>query len=616
MKKILFSLVAALMLAGCGSSTSTVAKKNNVVVHLDLVNITEDKVAVHVTPPTLTETEIVYHLPKIIPGTYSVDDYGKMVEQFKAYDAQGKELPVQALSTNSWQIKEAQKLAKITYLVNDTFDSERGGGFGGGIFSPAGTNINAGKNFMINQHGFVGYFEGKKDINYELKITHPDSMFGATSLLDTDASATSDVFLAERYNELVDNPIMYGKPDFTAFQVDGMDILFSVYSPNAKHSAAVLSPAIEKMIRAQKKFLGPVNNNKKYTILLYLSETDKPDARGFGALEHNTSTTVVFPEMMPAEALGKQLIDVVSHEFFHIVTPLGVHSHEIHYFDFNNPKMSQHLWMYEGVTEYFANLFQVNQGLISEEDFYKRMANKISEAKRMNDTMPFTEMSQNVLTEPYKSQYLNVYSKGALIGMCIDIIIREKSNGTRGILDLMQKLTEKYGPSRPFLDAELFDEVTAMTYPEVGTFLRTHVSGSTPIDYASYFAKMGVGKGKIQKPENVLFLKRTPCITANSNKEIVVRNDTELSPFMQGIGLKADDIITGIDGKSYTMDAIGPLMDAVQKWKENDSVTLTVTRGGKPLTLHGKVVFSYVENEGYITLDPSKNQLKTSWLKG
>jgi predicted metalloprotease with PDZ domain len=272
--------------------------------------------------------------------------------------------------------------------------------------------------------------------------------------------------------------------------------------------------------------------------------------------------------------------------------------------------------MYEGVTEYFANLFQVNQGLISEEDFYKRMANKISEAKRMNDTMPFTEMSQNVLTEPYKSQYLNVYSKGALIGMCIDIIIREKSNGTRGVLDLMQKLTEKYGPSRPFLDAELFDEVTAMTYPEVGTFLRTHVSGSTPIDYASYFAKMGVGKGKIKKPENVLFLKRTPCITANSNKEIVVRNDTDLSPFMQGIGLKADDIITGIDGKSYTMDAIGPLMDAVQKWKENDSVTLTVTRGGKPLTLNGKVVFSYVENEGYMTLDTSKNQLQTSWLKG
>jgi predicted metalloprotease with PDZ domain len=34
--------------------------------------------------------------------------------------------------------------------------------------------------------------------------------------------------------------------------------------------------------------------------------------------------------------------------------------------------------------------------------------------------------------------------KGALIGMCIDIIIREKSNGERGILDLMQKLSNEF----------------------------------------------------------------------------------------------------------------------------------------------------------------------------
>jgi predicted metalloprotease with PDZ domain len=52
------------------------------------------------------------------------------------------------------------------------------------------------------------------------------------------------------------------------------------------------------------------------------------------------------------EELVKSMMDVVSHEFFHIVTPLSIHSKEIQYFDYN-PKMSEHLWMYEGVTEYF-----------------------------------------------------------------------------------------------------------------------------------------------------------------------------------------------------------------------------------------------------------------------
>src|SRR5690606_10699637 len=104
-------------------------------------------------------------------------------------------------------------------------------------------------------------------------------------------------------------------------------------------------------------------------------------------------------EAMPVDQLLSTLKDVVSHEFFHIVTPLGVHSKEIHFFNYNTPKMSEHLWMYEGVTEYFANLFQVNQGLINEDDFYLRIAEKIASSKQFDDTMNFTRMSKNILEE-------------------------------------------------------------------------------------------------------------------------------------------------------------------------------------------------------------------------
>ena len=38
-----------------------------------------------------------------------------------------------------------------------------------------------------------------------------------------------------------------------------------------------------------------------------------------------------------------------------------------------------------------------------------------------------------------EDNYINVYSKGALIGMCIDLIMREESNGNRGILSLMKE---------------------------------------------------------------------------------------------------------------------------------------------------------------------------------
>lgn len=622
MKKLVLSLALALTVsqfnAVAQKKTSTVAKQE-VKVAIDLNQVKEDKVMVTITPPSFTSTEVVFHIPKTVPGTYSSDNYGKLIVDLKALDKSGNELTVTKIDDNSWKINNAKALAKVTYWVNDTYDTETGRGFGKDeIFSPAGTNIDEGKVFMLNNHAFIGYFNDQLEIPYNVTITHPATLFGSTSLVDLNKSDTADNFVTKRYFELVDNPIMYSKPDYITFKVDGMEILFSVYSPNGTHTAKSLLADLEKTMRAQKAFLGPINNNKKYTVLLYLSDMKKADAKGFGALEHHTSTTVVFPEMMPAAALGEQIKDVVSHEFFHIVTPLSIHSKEIQYFDYNNPKMSKHLWMYEGVTEYFANLFQINQDLIDSDEFYQRIVGKINNASSLNDTMPFTEMSANVLVPPYKDQYLNVYEKGALIGMCIDIIIREKSNGQRGILDLMQKLSKKYGAEKPFNDEDLFAEITSLTYPEVGDFLNTYVAGPTPIPYDVYFAKVGVGKAKMSVPMNP-FLKdqSTPYITVDGKtKEIMVLPSTELNEFMKGLGMQGGDIIVAVNDKAYNLDNIYDMIMESQSWKVDDDITVKIKRDGKEQTIKGKVKLSMEEVEGYGLIDTSKELLNRAWLKG
>ena len=619
MKIHILSAILTLSLFSFNAVAQKKATTEEVKVTIDLNQVKDDKVMVTVTPPKFSSNEVVYHIPKTVPGTYSTDNYGKLIDDLKAFDAKGKELATTKTDDNSWKISNSKKLSKITYWVNDTYDTEKGGGFGKeDIFSPAGSNILEGKNFMLNNHCFVGYFEGKTEINYVLTVLHPATLFGATSLIDTNKSDTIDNFVATRYFEITDNPIMYSKPDYETFMVDGMEILLSVYSPSGTHSAKSIMPDLEKTMRAQKTFLGPINNNKRYTVLLYLSDMQGNDAQGFGALEHHTSTTVVFPEMMPAAAIAEQMKDVVSHEFFHIVTPLSIHSKEIQFFDYNNPKMSKHLWMYEGVTEYFANLFQVNQGLISADEFYERMNGKIRNAATLNDTMPFTEMSANVLVEPYKDQYLNVYEKGALIGMCIDIIIREKSNGQKGILDLMKKLSKEYGTEKPFDDEALFAKITSLTYPEVGEFLNTYVAGKTPINYDFFYAKMGVTKSKVQKPINP-FLKdqSTPYITVNpTTKEISVIPSTELNDFMTNLGIKGGDIIVSINDVKYNNDNVYDMVMESQNWKVDDPITVTISRDGKEQTIKGKVKLSMDEVEGYNFTDTTKEKLHSGWLKG
>ncbi len=613
MKKNL--LILALAVGLWTNTAQAQAKKSEAIkVQIDLNKIVNDQVNVTVYTPKMQADEAVFNIPKIIPGTYSVDDYGKFIENLTAYDASGKTLSVEKKDDNSWTIKNAKKLVKISYFVNDTYDTENTHK----IFSPAGTNIEADKNILVNTHGFVGYFSGYNENPYQVKITHPENLWGATSMTDLDASATADVFETARYAELVENPIMYSKKDVSTFTIQGMDILIAVYSPNGTHSAESLTADMQRMMVAQKTFLGSFNANKKYSVLIYLSDMQKEkDARGFGALEHPTCTTVVMPEAVGKDELAEQLKDVVSHEFFHIVTPLTIHSNEIHYFDFNSPKMSQHLWMYEGVTEYFANLFQVNQGLIDEVEFYSRMAGKIANAARMDDQMSFTTMSANVLSDPYKEQYLNVYEKGALIGMCIDIIIREKSNGTRGILDLMQQLSAKFGAQKPFNDQELFATITALTYPEVGEFLTTYVAGETPIPYDTYFAKMGVTKKVIQVAGNPFIKDQRPLITVNpATKEIIVLPASPLNSFFTELGLQAGDIITAINDTNYNLDNIYDMIMASEGWKQDDAITVSIKRDEKNLVIQGKVKLPMEDQDGFEATNQERMKLKDAWLKG
>ena len=593
--------------------------KNQVLVNIDLKNIVNDKVNVTLTTPKFNQNEITYHLPKTVPGTYSEDNYGKYIENFKAFDKKGNEIIVNKTDLNSWTITNAKKVVKLTYEVNDTYDQEKGSEFGqGDVFSPAGSNIDVNKNIMLNTHCFVGYFKDYLSTSYKLNVSHIDAFWGATSMTDLDPSNTNDIFEEKDYATLIENPIMYSKPDFTTFKIDGMDILISVYSPNGIHTAESLTPEMKKMMTAQKKFLGSFNATKKYSVLIYLSDVRQPyDAKGFGALEHPTATTVVMPEIITNEELSEELKDVVSHEFFHIVTPLTIHSKEIQYFDFINPKMSEHLWMYEGVTEYFANLFQINQGLISEDDFYKRMSDKIENASVLNDSLSFTKMSANVLVKPYKDQYLNVYEKGALIGMCLDIIIRDKSNGERGILDLMQKLALEYGIDKPFEDKDLFNKIIQLTYPEVGDFLINHVSGTTPISYEKYFAMVGVTPTKIKVYGSSLIDKSTPYITINQEtNKVETLPEVSENEFFTTLGINGGDAILAVNDVDYDANNVYDLIIISQTWKNNDMITVKIKRDGKEQVIKGKIVLPYDELDSFEATDSTKSKLREAWLKG
>ncbi|WP_345278175.1 peptidase M61 [Litoribaculum gwangyangense] len=622
-------LIISMLLASCGStknSSNDLATALPIETSIDLTKVTNDKAPVTINPGRFAIETVTYRLPRVVQGTYSVSDFGKYVDDFKAYDYNGNEMPVNKVDTNSWTIANAKQLDKVTYLVNDTFDIEEQGGIGEEQpFSPSGTNIEP-TNYVLNLHGFIGYFDSLKNNQYKLDVT-ADADFVRTSALQNVSSKISDdgktittSYFAPRYFDITDNPMMYGDLDVEEFQVGDIKIVLSVYSPNKLHSAQSLKETVFKMMQAQKAYLGDINSTPRYDIYLYLSEGKEDSPKGFGALEHHTSTVVVLPEAMDKIALEESMIDVVSHEFFHIVTPLSVHSEDVHYFDYNNPTFSKHLWMYEGVTEYFATLFQVDQDLVIEQDFYNKIMDKIQGSKRMNDAMSFTIMSENVLKEPYKDEYLNVYQKGALIGMCIDILMREESNGNRGILSLMKELSNRYGKNKPFEDDKLIEEITAMTYPSVGEFLNTHVVGDIPIDYNEFFNKVGleIGEGKVET--NYILMNGMPIVSGDPQKGTIFFTDLVLqNSFWVENGAQPNDVIKTIDGEALTLQNANQLLQKIFSWKPGQEVEVTLERNTEEVAIKTAVTPTYTKGEGIMEKADATNAqkaLRQAWLKG
>lgn len=560
---------------------------------IDLTALEADRLRVVVNPGRFTEDQVLFRLPRVVQGTYAVSDFGSFVDGLQAFAYDGSIMPVTKADANTWTITNATRLDRIEYLVNDTYDVERTDT--PTPFSPSGTNLDP-DIFVLNLHGFVGYFEGMTDSPYEISVTAPLAMNKSSALrvLSADTAVmtptVTDVYRADRYFDVTDNPMMYGSFTSEHFPVGDIDIVLSLYSPNGTYTAAQQRPVIFEMMEGQRAYLGDLETTDRYDVYVYLGEQNADSPTGYGALEHHTSTVVVLPEAIPEEALTDAMVDVVAHEFFHIVTPLSVHSEDVHYFDYNQPTFSKHLWMYEGLTEYFASHFQVYEGLESREEFYDKIAGKIDNASGYNDAMSFTEMSENILDEPYASNYANVYEKGALIGMVFDIILREQSGGDRSLIAFMKELSERYGKDRPFQDDALVDELTAMTYPEVGSFLRTNVVGGTPINYNDYFRKVGLELADTQIPTTVFFRdQQVPFIDANPGTGALFVLPGELNTTLKTLGLQAGDIIRSVNGTAFTLTNAAQLIGPSFMWTPEMPLSMVIERDGETIEVSGLV---------------------------
>ncbi len=590
---------------------------------IDIANVSDDKLKVELTCPKIEIDEIVYSFPASIPGSYMFLNYGNLIEDFEAFDSNGKKLDVKKISDNSYQIKRAKRLAKITYVADDSFDSKHGYE----IRRQAGTNFDDGKNFFLNAAGIFGYFEGMEKIPIDLEFFKPSHLDGYSSLSCNLKTDVKQSFTAKNYHQLIDCPIMFTLPDTSSFKLGNCNVMIVSYAESGAQYAKLIADNIKPKIEAVGKFLNniPVND---YTFIIYLKdmadiarrykagEIGKLELANIklsgatkeGALEHNNSSTYYYVDQGDTSFLASIKNSTV-HEFLHVITPLSLHSELIADFSYSNPLMSKHLWLYEGVVEYFNHLSLLQGGQIKIENYLQLMRQKIVSGSRFPlNEMSFTELSQNSLKDKYHDQYFQVYQRGPILAWLLDMEIIRLTDGTKNLKDVIFSLTKKFGPEKPFIEDNFFDVFVQEVHPELSNFFNNFIVGRENWD--------------INKGLNTIGLEYYDITKVNRPRNILTDNDIKTKESGDGIritetgaeewaGLQVGDIVeTGFYNKYFRVN------DSYVS--EGSLVTIPVNRNGKISNLTIKVQYkiqdtNYVLNE---LLKKSKSQCRyfNKWM--
>ena len=545
---------------------------------VNLNKVINDKVSVLLITPNINQEVVDFCFPSMVPGTYEIYDFGRFISNLKVLGKNKTKIKIEKIDKNTYRLSPASQIEKITYDVDDTWDEcnlkdtkEKI------IFEPGGTNFEKGKNFSINTHSMFGYFKGYSNREFILEFEKPKDFFPSTGLNNINIGINKDVISVFDYHDLVDSPIMYFIPDTATIKIAKTNVLVSCYSPNKKITAKFISETLKELLIAQKDYLGGELPVEKYAFLFYFMSGSSLSGSS-GALEHSYSSFYVLPEY-DSLSIQQQLRDVAAHEFFHIVTPLNIHAKEIGDFDFNNPQMSEHLWLYEGMTEYAAHHAQAKSKIIDIDQLLNTMMQKYQTSiKEYNDTMSFTYMSKHVLEEKIHKQYNNVYEKGAVIGMCLDILLRDLSEGKYGTQNLMKDLSLKYGKNKSFNDSELFKDIENLTFPEIGSFLKKHVGGTVPLPMSEILNKIGLEFSK--ENFNYEFSIGNPDFNYNEKtKRLYVESLYNVDDFGIELNYMIGDELLKINGKSLEVEKIKEtLTDYYASIKEGDKVIIEILR--------------------------------------
>ena len=431
----------------------------NIFYQFDFARFLEHLVDVSLTFTADTDAPSLW-LPAWIPGSYLMREFARNITavHYRIMDDERSEV-YRAIKTdkNTWQLPhaKAEQVVDVSYEVYCYDLSVR--------------------TAYVDQQRLYGNFtslalaiEGQEQKAIEVDLSVPAAFLadkddsrvrlacGLEAIPSQSAKLRIYTLQADSYHELIDYPFEIAEQDTFDFiiQDDKHQTTSHHFYLAGKHSANMgrLQQDLTQICQTYLDWLGDAPFDD-YTFMTFASGQD------YGGLEHINSTSLITPRRdLPSVAEPKvpsadyqRFLGLCSHEYFHAWWVKTVRPDVMLDVDLRREAFTPLLWVFEGFTSYIDDFMLQASGVIDKANYLKLLTEQINRYYQTPGRahQSVAESSFDAWIKLYRNDEntgnagISYYNKGALVALCLDLTLLEKSDGRYRLFDVVKAFYEQ-----------------------------------------------------------------------------------------------------------------------------------------------------------------------------
>jgi predicted metalloprotease with PDZ domain len=415
-------------------------------------------------------------------AVYQIRDFASHMMQVSARDDEDHELPLVKLDKQTWQVT-ASGAVTISYPI---YWDEPG---------PFASQLNPDHAFL-NLAMILLYVPDRRAEDTRLKFDGVPEAWRVAVELDPagmSAGSRTSAYVAPSYDALVDAPVEIGAFNEFRIEAGGRPIRIVVHGDEGDRTR--LSDALKRIVDYQVSLMGGAPF-REYLFLFHVGANF-----GGGGMEHSNCTAI-------AADASSQLPSYTAHEFFHAWNVKRIRPQSLEPVDYTKEMWTRSLWFAEGVTNTYGAYTLVRTGLWSAQQFYASLAGQISEleSRPAHRWQSVEQSSLDAWYEKYPlytrpEESVSYYNKGELVGVALDITIRDRSGNRASLDDVLRTLNVEYAQrGRFYNDSEdiraVAENVIRKAAPDADAdlkdFFAQYVSGAVEIPFSGILERAGL----------------------------------------------------------------------------------------------------------------------------